>query len=128
MNLLLDTHALIWWLAGSPQLSAPARSAIENTQSITWVSAATAWEITTKYRMGKLPQVAPVVGNLAHELQRRGFELLDISFAHACLAGNLRHDHKDPFDRMLIAQSLLENYALVSNEALFDSFGIQRIW
>lgn len=128
MNLLLDTHTLIWWLADSPLLSAPAREAIADRANTVWVSAASAWEITTKFRIGKLPGVQPVINTLEAEILREGFQLLDIRFAHGCLAGSLKHDHRDPFDRMLIAQALQENLILVSNESLFDAFGVTRIW
>ena len=128
MKLLLDTHTLIWWLADSPMLSTPAREVIADRASSVWVSAASAWEITTKYRIGKLPGVHPIINTLEAEILRENFQLLDIRFAHGCLAGSLKHDHRDPFDRMLIAQALLENLALVSNESLFDAFGVSRVW
>ncbi len=128
MKLLLDTHTLIWWLADSPMLSTPAREVIADRASSVWVSAASAWEITTKYRIGKLPGVHSIINTLEAEIFRENFQLLDIRFAHRCLAGSLKHDHRDPFDRMLIAQALLENLALVSNESLFDAFGVSRVW
>ena len=128
MKLLLDTHTLIWWLADSPMLSTPAREVIADRANSVWVSAASAWEITTKHRIGKLPGVHPIINTLEAEIFRENFQLLDIRFAHGCLAGSLKHDHRDPFDRMLIAQALLENLALVSNESLFDAFGVSRVW
>lgn len=128
MNLLLDTHTLIWWMADSPMLSATARAAISNRGNDVWVSSASAWEITTKYRIGKLAGVEPIINTLEEEILRENFRLLDIRFAHGCLAGSLRNDHRDPFDRMLIAQSLLDNLTLVSNESLFDTFGVTRVW
>lgn len=128
MNLLLDTHALIWWLADDPMLSKPAREVIADRTNMIWVSAASAWEITTKFRIGKLPGVRAVINTLEAEILREGFQLLDIRFGHGCLAGSLKHDHRDPFDRMLIAQALQENLILVSNESLFDAFGVPRIW
>ncbi len=128
MKLLLDTHTLIWWLADSPMLSTPAREAIADRANSVWVSAASAWEITTKHRIGKLPGVHSIINTLEAEIFRENFQLLDIRFAHGCLAGSLKHDHRDPFDRMLIAQALLENLALVSNESLFDAVGVSRVW
>lgn len=128
MNLLLDTHALLWWLEDSPQLSAAARDAIANRDNTVWVSAASAWEIATKFRIGKLPGVQPIINTLESEIRLEGFGVLDIRFAHGSLSGGLRHDHRDPFDRMLIAQSLLDNLMLVSNETLFDDFGVMRLW
>ncbi len=128
MNLLLDTHALIWWLAGDDALGTEARALIEDENNQVFVSAASAMEISTKHRLGKLPEAGLLATNLAQFLSDQGFVEMPISIAHAVLAGNLQITHKDPFDRFLIAQSLIENCPLVSNEALFDSFGVNRIW
>lgn len=128
MNLLLDTHALIWWLAGDDALGAEARALIEDENNQVFVSAASAMEISTKHRLGKLPEAGLLATNLPQFLSDQGFVEMPISIAHAVLAGNLQITHKDPFDRFLIAQSLVENCPLASNEALFDSFGVSRIW
>lgn len=128
MNLLLDTHALIWWLAGDDALGAEARALIEAKDNRVLVSAASAMEISTKHRLGKLPEAGLLATNLPEILRDQGFTELPISIAHATLAGNLQIAHKDPFDRLLIAQSLVENCPLVSNEALFDGFGVNRVW
>ncbi len=128
MNLLLDTHALIWWLAGDDALGAEARALIADENNQVFVSAASAMEISTKHRLGKLPDAGLLATNLAEFLSDQGFVEMPISIAHAALAGNLQITHKDPFDRFLIAQSLVENCPLASNEALFDSFGVNRIW
>lgn len=126
--MLLDTHALLWWLAGDARLSAPARAAIEGEDNPVYVSAASAWEVATKHRLGKLPRVEPLVTDFALQVARQGFLGLDISLAHAQRAGSLPGAHKDPFDRMLIAQAQAENLALVSNEQTFDHYGIARVW
>jgi PIN domain nuclease of toxin-antitoxin system len=128
VRLLLDTHALIWWLAGDAALSQPALQAIGNEQNDILVSAASAMEISTKFRLGKLPDAALLATQLAEYLTEQGFAPLPISIAHAARAGNLAIAHKDPFDRLLIAQSLIENVPLVSNETRFDDFGVQRVW
>lgn len=128
MKLLLDTHALIWLIAGSPQLSLAARDAITRTAALTFVSAATAWEITTKHRLGKLPDAERLARGFLEIIQDESLEPLAITVRHGHLAGSLRGVHKDPFDRMLIAQGLLENLTLVSNETAFDKFGVNRIW
>ncbi|MBB5754214.1 type II toxin-antitoxin system VapC family toxin [Prosthecomicrobium pneumaticum] len=128
MRLLLDTHALIWWLEDSERLSLRAEAAIGDPENTVFVSAATAWEMTTKVRRGKLPSVASVVGRLAEEIQAEGFELLPISFEHGRRAGSMPGEHRDPFDRMLIAQALAEEMVLVSNETVFDAFGVSRLW
>jgi len=128
MNLLLDTHALIWWLAGDDALSAEARTLIEDESNQVFVSAASAMEISTKHRLGMLPEAGLLATNLPQFLNDQGFVEMPIAIAHAALAGNLQIAHKDPFDRFLIAQSLVENCPLASNEALFDAFGVNRIW
>ena len=128
MKLLLDTHALLWWLAGDTSLSRRARAAIEDASNAVVVSAASAWEITTKYRIGKLPGVAAIAGDLGGVIAGQGFQPLPIGIQHGQLAGSLPGTHRDPFDRMLVAQAMLENLTLISNEAVFDGFGVIRVW
>lgn len=128
MKLLLDTHALLWWLAGDTrQLSRRARAAIAETHHVVHVSAASAWEISTKHRLGKLDASA-LEGRLMQVVTEQEFVELPISVDHAERAGSLPGDHRDPFDRMLIAQAQAERLVLVSNDELFDEFGIQRLW
>jgi PIN domain nuclease of toxin-antitoxin system len=126
--LLLDTHALLWWLAGDDQLSLRARQAIADRRHEIIVSAASAWEVTTKHRLGKLPDAGPLAVDFAREMKKQGFTALPIAMTHAQVAGALPGEHRDPVDRMLIAQAREEHLALVSNESLFDSYGIKRIW
>lgn len=128
MRLLLDTHALLWWLAGDRQLSPTARWAIEDEDNPVFVSAASAWEVATKHRLGKLPTVGPLARDFAGEIGRQGFLELPISLEDGQRAGSLTGEHKDPFDRMLIAQSKVYNLALISSEEVFDSFGVIRLW
>ena len=128
MRVLLDTHALLWWLASDPALSPAATRLISNTANTIVVSAASAWEIATKVRNRKLPSAAPLVADFAGFLHREGFDQLPISVDHGIRAGQLPGVHKDPFDRMLIAQAQAENIPLISNEILFDHYGIRRIW
>jgi PIN domain nuclease of toxin-antitoxin system len=92
------------------------------------VSAASAWEIATKCRLGKLPEAAALARDIGGALASQRFTPLPISVRHAERTGALPGTHRDPFDRMLVAQSLLEDLALVSNEAIFDAFGVQRLW
>jgi PIN domain nuclease of toxin-antitoxin system len=125
---LLDTHTLLWWLADDPALTQAAREVIEDTNNILYVSAASAWEIATKVRIGKLPTAAGLAEDFAGFIKREGFRVLAISADHAIRAGLLPGLHKDPFDRMLIAQAQAENIPLISNEVLFDSYGIRRVW
>lgn len=128
MRLLLDTHTLLWWLDGDRRLSRRARVAIADDDNQVFVSAASAWELATKARLGKLPAAMDVATDVASCLARQGFEELPISVSHAQRAGNLNVDHRDPFNRMLIAQSQMEDLPIVSNETLFDGFGIDRVW
>lgn len=128
MRLLLDTHALIWALGDSPRLSETAREAIAAEENEILVSAASAMEVTTKHRLGKLDEVAALVGDFAGTLAAADYTILAIELDHAALAGSLDIAHKDPFDRLLIAQARVEGIPLVSNEKLFDGFGVARIW
>jgi len=105
-----------------------ARAAVGATDSLVYVSAASAWEIATKHRIGKLPVAARFVGKLGEVLTRQKFRELPITLAHAEYAGMLPGDHRDPFDRLLIAQAISESLTLVSNERIFDAFGVARLW
>lgn len=128
MNLLLDTHALIW-AANEPQkLPDAVRSAIEDPDNHIWISAVSAIEVAIKFRIGKLKGADELAERFETVIAGFGFDQLPISFAHARLAGLLPFDHHDPFDRILIAQSQIEQYALVSNEKLFDQLGVIRFW
>jgi len=126
--LLLDTHALLWWLDGDARLPDRAQAAILDPAQIVLVSAASAWEITTKHRLGKLPGAADVARDVRGCILGQGFEELAITVADAERAGRLPGPHRDPFDRMLIAQASGRDLLLVSNEVLFDSYGITRLW
>ncbi len=128
MKLLLDTHAVIWWYQDSPRLSRTAYSAINDANNAVLVSAVSGFEMTTKHRLGKLPEIGALLENLSGYLFEQGFAALPLSLRHGELAGALRIDHRDPFDRLLIAQAQVENAWLVSNEAIFDGFGVQRLW
>ncbi|HUN42647.1 MAG TPA: type II toxin-antitoxin system VapC family toxin [Acetobacteraceae bacterium] len=128
MRLLLDTHAFLWWIAGDEALSLPARAAIADEGNEVFVSAASAWEIATKFRIGNLPGVATIVADLTSVLDAQGFIALPISFAHGQTAGGLPGPIKDPFDRMLIAQAMLVGLVLISNETPFDAYGVRRLW
>jgi PIN domain nuclease of toxin-antitoxin system len=128
VRLLLDTHALLWWLAGDARLPRAARSAIEDESNEVCVSAASAWEVSTKHRLGRLPGAGPLAVDFAREVRAQGFQQLPISLEHGQLAGVLPGAHRDPFDRMLAAQARAELMAVVSNETLFDEYGIARIW
>lgn len=128
LRLLLDTHALIWWLAGDEALSPRAREAIENEDNSIAVSAASAMEIATTFRIGKLPDAALLAQDFEAIIADQGFAELAITVHHALRAGEMNIAHKDPFDRFLIAQAQSEDMVLISNEALFDGFAVKRLW
>ena len=128
LRLLLDTHALIWWLTDSRRLPETVRAAIFNPANQKLTSAATAWEITTKHRLGKLPDAMLIAADFAAVIARQGFEELPITVDDAARAGALPGPLRDPFDRMLIAQALARNLVLISNESLFDRYGVRRLW
>jgi PIN domain nuclease of toxin-antitoxin system len=128
VRLLLDTHTLLWWLAGDSALSAAARDAIADPDNEVFVSAASAWEIATKYRLGRLPSAAVIAADIAGAVTSQGFTELPISLRDGQIAGGLPPVHKDPFDRMLIAQAVTADMVIVSNEILFNAYAVARLW
>jgi PIN domain nuclease of toxin-antitoxin system len=128
VRLLLDTHALLWWLLGDPALSSPARDAIADSDGDVFVSAASAWEITTKYRVGKLPKASFIVTDITGMLAPHGFIEFPVRIRHGQLAGSLPGIHRDPFDRMLVAQAILEDMTIVSNDQILSAYGVARLW
>jgi PIN domain nuclease of toxin-antitoxin system len=128
LRALLDTHALIWWFSDDPSLPQTVRGIIADTDNTLVVSAASAWEIAIKFQQGKLRKVADLVSDFSGRIGREGFQLLPISAEHGIRAGLLTGPHKDPFDRMLIAQSQAENMPIISNETIFESYGVRRLW
>ncbi|HWJ75276.1 MAG TPA: type II toxin-antitoxin system VapC family toxin [Kaistia sp.] len=128
MSLLLDTHAWIWWNTGNPRLGRALIERMASQEDRIFVSAASVWETVTKHRLGKLPDAEPFVGQIEAVIQDDGFLPLAITTRHAAMAAAFEDPHKDPFDRLLIAQALTDDLTLVSNETLFDRFGVARLW
>ena len=128
MRLLLDTHAFIWWLEGSDHLPAPAQAAISDESNDVLVSAASAWEIATKQRLGRLGGVDTLALNIPEYIASQRFERLSVTVEDGVRAGALPGPQRDPFDRMLIAQAISRELVLVSNETFFDSYGVMRLW
>ena len=128
MGILLDTHALIWWFTTPRRVPEIARLAMSDSTNNIWVSAASVWEIFIKYYVGRLPQAAPMVDDMANVLASEGFQTLSMTASDAMRAGALLGPLRDPFDRMLIAQSLNHDLTLISNEVRFDSYGVRRLW
>ena len=128
MRCLLDTHALLWWLFDDPKLSQRVRDTIARPENEILVSAASAWEISTKHRIGKLPEAGDIVGQFPTYLRKARFIALDVSVDHALLAGSLPGPHRDPFDRMLIAQARLLNVPVVTIDPVFHDYGVSVLW
>jgi PIN domain nuclease of toxin-antitoxin system len=128
VKVLLDPHALLWWVLSNPRLSTVAATVLGNSETTIVVSAVSGHEIATKYRLGKLPVSARLAENLDQIIIDNGWQPLPLSVAHAQLAGRLAGSHKDPFDRMLAAQALIEGIPLVTNDAALAGFGMRIIW
>ena len=127
-RLLLDTHALLWWLAEPDRLSAKAHAAIQDSSNQVLVSAASAWELATKVRLGKLEIASQLLAELPEVLTSQGFDLLPIQFSHGLRAGGYQQLHRDPFDRLLAAQAELEQLTLVSLDSALQAFPCQLLW
>lgn len=127
-GLLLDTHALLWWLTDDDRLSATAREAIEDRSNDIHVSAASAWEVATKSRLGKLNDVPKAADSFGELSTAHGFTHLPVTYRHGLIAGGYTVAHRDPFDRMLAAQSELEDLPLVTRDRAFAEFGITTLW
>jgi PIN domain nuclease of toxin-antitoxin system len=128
VNLLLDTHTLLWFLRDDPHLSAAAKAFIVDPANHKWVSVASCWEIAIKSTGNRLGLTEPSGVLLARELPRNSFVLLPIELRHATHVVLLPEHHKDPFDRLQAAQSLLEGLPIVSIDVKFDPYGVQRLW
>ncbi len=127
MKLLLDTHALLWWLLDAAELPASARRAIERAEAVR-VSAASIWEVAIKQRLGKLPELAIPVAELPELARRSGFVPLPVDERHAAAVASLPRHHRDPFDHLLIAQAQIEQLILVSRDPQFAAYGVALRW
>ncbi len=123
-RLLVDTHALLWWLADDPALSAAARTSIADPANEPTVSVASIWEIAIKQSLGKL--AAP--DDLTETIVDEGFTLLSINAQHAWRVRELPHHHRDPFDRLLIAQAMTERMPIMTSDTSFDSYDVEVRW
>jgi len=125
---LLDSHALFWFINGDSRLSNAARGAIEATDCTVCVSAVTAWEIASKFRLGKWPRAQALANDLAGIMSALGFEPLPLSLEHARHAAVMGGFHRDPFDRMLAAQAEIEDVPLVTADPAFRHFKVRTLW
>lgn len=128
MRLLLDTHTLLWWFVDDPKLPEHIRARIADPECEVLVSAASAWEIATKHRLGKLPEAQDAVSRFDALVDADGFTPLPVASRHALLAGSFDSAHRDPFDRMLAAQSRIERAPLVTADPVFQALGVETLW
>lgn len=128
MRLLLDTHTFLWWLANDPALSVKARAAIADGRNECFLSLASCWELAIKSSLGKLRLAQPVERFIPDEMSANGFQLLNIDFRHVAKVETLPFCHRDPFDRLLVGQALLEKMTIVSCDTVMSEYGVKRIW
>jgi PIN domain nuclease of toxin-antitoxin system len=128
MNLLLDTHAFLWFMEGSERISQRARAEIEAADGVRALSVASAWEMAIKSSLGKLDLAKPLGELLPPLLADAGIELLPIEIADLARVATLPFHHRDPFDRLLAAQALERGFTIVSVDEAFDAYGVARLW
>lgn len=128
MKLLLDTHALLWWFVDDRRLSTTVRALIAQEDNEILVSSACAWEVAIKHRLGKLREAEEVVLRFVELIEEDGFTVLPIQPNHALMAGSFAIRHRDPFDRVLAAQAIIEGAPLATRDSAFASFPVRTIW
>lgn len=128
MKVLLDTHVFLWWIADDPQLSSRARQIMEAADTEPFLSAASGWEIAIKSRLGKLKLPADLQGFVAEQLRVNAIQVLPIQMAHALHVFTLPDHHRDPFDRMLVAQSQLERLPILTSDPQIAQYSVATIW
>jgi PIN domain nuclease of toxin-antitoxin system len=128
MRLLLDTHAFLWWVGDSPKLSRRAKAAITKAANPCLVSVASGWEIAIKVSLGQLRVETALERFLPEQLAENGFQPLAIDFKHTARVARLPFHHRDPFDRMLVAQAIEEELVVVTADPVFARYGVKRVW
>jgi len=128
MKLLWDTHTFLWFISGNSMLSSTARSLIESQGAENTLSMASVWELAIKHSIGKLSLSQPFESLIPQQIAINGIEILPIKMEHVSEVANLTLHHKDPFDRLIIAQAIVEKIAIVSSDTLFDSYPVTRLW
>ena len=128
MSLLLDTHALIWFAENSPELSEAARAAVADSSEDVFCSVASIWEMAIKLSLGKLKMSVRLEGPFERVLEDSGLRLLPVEYRHAARVALLPWHHRDPFDRLLVAQAMVEGMRLLSHDAQLDAYGVNRTW
>jgi PIN domain nuclease of toxin-antitoxin system len=127
MKLLVDTHAFLWFMAGDAQLSRPARRSIETSAGDWWLSAASVWEMAIKSSLGRLTLPAPATEYFAEKAQK-GLRVLAIDWPHAAAVERLPFHHRDPFDRLIVAQAQSDRLAVVTKDSVFRKYGVTVVW
>lgn len=126
--MLLDTHTFLWFITNDPKLSQNARSYIEDSSNEIWLSIASIWEMAIKYSAGKLSFAQPFDPFILNQINVNNFAILHIAIEHTVVVATLPFHHKDPFDRVLIAQALVEGIPLLSIDKIVDAYSIKRLW
>ena len=126
MTLLLDTHAFLWWVSDDPRLRRRARAAITSSPCV--LSLASCWEMAIKVSLGKLTLSRPVGRFVQEQIEANGFSLLEITLEHTAGVASLPFHHRDPFDRLLAAQAITDELAIVSSDPIFRTYGVRRVW
>lgn len=127
-RLLLDTHAFLWWVDDAPELTTAARQAIADGNNECYLSLASCWEMSIKSSLGKLRLTSPVERFVSEQMTSNGFTLLHIELRHAAKVEKLPFHHRDPFDRLLLAQAISEKLTLVSADRIFHDYGVKVLW
>ena len=128
MRLLLDTHTLLWFISNDPQLSSDAKGQIEHLDNIKYVSVVSLWEIAVKVSINKLTLPKPFEESFPQQLEENGFELLPVAFPHLYKILTLPFHHRDPFDRLLVAQAMVENMTLVTRDTNIPKYPVNTLW
>lgn len=132
MNFILDTHTFIWFIEGSSELSATARKKIEDVKNTSYISVASLWEMSIKFNLGKLTVKGSPFKTLIDDINVNGFQILNINFLHLVENVNLDSHHRDPFDRLIIAQAIIEDMNVIGRDVIFDNYlkgkNVKRIW
>lgn len=128
MRLLLDTHTFIWFVTDSPRISITAKTLIEDEYNEKLLSIASIWEMAIKHSIGKLTFELPFMSFITSQMQQNSMELVNIQIEHLNVVANLPLHHRDPFDRLIIAQAMVEQMPVVGSDKAFDSYSVQRLW
>jgi PIN domain nuclease of toxin-antitoxin system len=128
MNYLLDTHTFLWFINDDETLSATARNLIEDAENEVYLSVASVWEMAIKVSLDRLDLPTPFTDFVDEQLVENSFRLLPIRTAHTGIVATLPFHHRDPFDRIIIAQSQVENFPVIGKDKIFDDYGIKRRW